>query len=69
MNNKLKEEVESMQGSIIATAEKNPLPEGFMTVAKRGLNKATIINTFNGKEYDCPLYAYSEVREALINLL
>jgi hypothetical protein len=69
MNKELKKEVEGLQGAITAQAEKNPLPKGFKAMSKKGQPQVTIVNTNNGKEFDCPLYAYSGVRQALNSLL
>lgn len=69
MNKELKKEVGSLQDAMSTQAEKNPLPKGFMTVAKKGSPMFTIVNTNNGKEHECPLYAYSAVRTALNELV
>lgn len=72
MNDELKKEVGSLQDAMSTQAEKNPLPKGFVTVTKiinAGKPSVTIVNTNNGKEYECPLYAYSAVRTALNELV
>jgi hypothetical protein len=69
MNKQLKEEISIVQGGMFEQAEKTPLPEGFMAIAKRDCPQVTIMNTKNGKIYDCPLFAYKEVRKALTKLL
>lgn len=69
MNDELKKEVGSLQDAMSTQAEKNPLPKGFVTVTKTGKPSVTIVNTNNGKEYECPLYAYSAVRTALNELV
>ena len=69
MNKQLKKEVGSIQDAMSTAAEKNPLPKGFVTVKKTNTPSITIVNTNNGKEYQCPLYAYSAVRTALNELL
>ena len=67
-NKSLKKEVQSLRGTMHSQAEKNPLPEGYTAKACKD-SPAFIITAPNGKSTSVPLYAYSDVRKALKELV
>lgn len=68
LNPQLKAQVQGLRGGIVAQANERPCPDRFMCESHREQAAITITDTETGNKTTVPLFAYGEVRTALLNL-
>ena len=69
LNPELKKQVSELRGSILGQAEKNTIPDWIMATPCKNQPSIIIANLHNGHNFECPLFAYGQVRKALAELL
>ena len=65
MNSTLRKEVDSVQSSIVLSAQRQPLPKRFKSIGSMHSSHRTIIDTKTGRRVSVGLHAYGAVRKTL----